>query len=399
MKPSIGIIKEGKVPVDARVALTPQQCQSLVAIGWSIAVESCPYRCYNDQEYIELEISVVKDVSDADILVGIKEVPIPQLKEGKTYFFFSHTIKKQEHNRDLLKSILQKNIQLIDYEVLVDNNNERLIAFGRFAGMVGAHNGLWTFGKRSHLFDLPRMNSVQHYTEMLPIYKSIEWPALKIVLTGKGRVGQGAAEVLLDMGFKKVDPVAFLSQTYNYPVFTQIGSEDYVQRIDGQPVKKQDYYAHPEDFKMDFYKYLKVADIFINGIYWDDRSPAFFELKDISRKDFKTQVIADVTCDIAPKSSIPLTIRASTILDPVFGIDKSTFEETEAFQANSVDLMSIDNLPNELPRDASEAFGEKFIETILPELLKSESDVIDKASITIKGHLNSHFEYLADYVS
>lgn len=398
LKPTLSIIKEGKTPPDARVAFTPLQCKQLIKEGWQIKVQSCSHRCYSDAEYKNQGVPVVDDVSDADILLGIKEVPPYQLIEGKTYFFFSHTIKKQAHNQKLLKTGLGKHITLIDYEVLTDDQGERLIAFGRFAGIVGAHNALYTFYKRTGTVDMPRMFSFQHYTDAKDYYKKIQTPAIKIVLTGKGRVANGAADVLKDMGFVKIEPLDFITKNYDFGVFAQIDCNDYVIKKDKTSFDKSEYYSHPDRFDMDFMKYLSVADIFINGIYWDKQSPAFFELSDLNSKEFHTRVIADITCDIAPESSVPVTIRASTITDPVFGYDLIKMQECKPYTADSIDIMAIDNLPNELPRDASESFGEKFISSILPELLKERSKILEKATIVKAGNLTPGFTYLTDYV-
>lgn len=397
-KPSIGIIREGKIPPDARVAFTPEQCSHLMSEGWTISVQSSPHRCYPDADYIKAGVPVVEDVSNADVLIGIKEVPIEQLIPNKTYFFFSHTIKKQVHNRGLLQAMIEKNIAMIDYEVLTDENHERLIAFGHFAGVVGAHNGLYTYGQRTGLFHLPRMNSFPHYEDAREYYSTVQWPPIKIVLTGKGRVGMGAAQVLDDMGFQSVAPSDFLSKEYSTAVYTQLDVLDYVKKKSGGEFQKKEYYTHPELFEMDFMKYLAVADIFINGIFWDKKSLAFFTLSDIQRTDFFTKVIADITCDIAPDSSVPTTIKASTIEDPVFGFSRKTLQECKPYTEESIDIMSIDNLPNELPRDASNSFGEKFISVILPELMDEDSAVIRRATMTKQGSLTEEFSYLSDFV-
>lgn len=399
LKPSLGIIKEGKIPPDARVAFTPGQCSDLIKEGWDVKVQSCPFRCYSDEEYKSFNVPVVENVPDAEILIGIKEVPIDQLVENKTYFFFSHTIKKQIHNRKLLQSAIAKNISLIDYEVLTDENGERLIAFGRFAGIVGAHNGLYTYGKRTGLFDLPRMMSFQHYSDAKEYYKKVKWPAIKIVLTGKGRVGNGAADVLKDMGFENVSPHDFLTKDFERAVFTQLDCMDYVLKKSGDRFEKSEYYQYPERFEMDFMKYLNQADIFINGIYWDKNSLQFFTLTDLANPDFRTKVIADITCDIAPESSVPVTVRASTIIDPVYGFNPTTFTECAPYAEKCIEVMAIDNLPNELPRDASESFGEKFLSTILPELMLDKSPVIERAMIIKSGVLTDHFKYLSEYVN
>lgn len=395
----IGIIREGKTPPDARVALTPDQCLYIARnFPIEIVVEPSSVRCYQDEEYRSAGVPMHTELSDRDILMGIKEVPVDQLMPDRTYFFFSHTIKEQAYNRKLLQAVLQKNIRLIDYEVLTDEQGRRLIAFGRFAGMVGAHNALYTYGKRAGAFELRRMKDFFDYAEAKKYYKTVTFPPVKIVLTGTGRVGNGAAEVLRDMGIREVKPQAFLEQTFNEAVFTQLNSSDYICHKNGKSFDIKDFYANPGDYKGTFEPYFKASDIFINGIYWDKRAPAFFTNDDMLRKDFQIRVIADVTCDIAPVSSVPSTLKASTIADPIFGYDPETQQETPPHQPHAVDMMTIDNLPSELPRDASRAFGEQFIRAILPELLKEKSDVIERATIAANGKLTERYRYLQDYV-
>jgi len=395
----IGIIREGKNPPDSRVVLGPRQCRSLIDQGVDLVVQSSDVRCFTDEQYRELSIPVVQDVNDRDILLGVKEVPIDMLIEGKTYFFFSHTIKKQSYNQPLLRAVIDKKINLLDYEVLINERGARVIAFGKFAGMVGAHNALWTYGKRTGIFELPRMQDLYDYEAAKDIYRSLAIPKLKIVLTGTGRVANGAAQVLRDMGIEKVRPIDYVTKTYKKPVFTQLHSFYYAKRKDCNEFDDvQDFYNNPSDYESDFDHFLPMSDIMINGIYWDNKAPAFFTKKQMKQKDFKIKVIADVTCDIAPVSSIPSTLKASTIDNPVFGYDPKTEMESEPFLPNVVDMMTIDNLPNEMPRDASVAFGDMFIEHVLPELNIAESQMLERASIAIDGKLGPKFQYLEDYL-
>jgi alanine dehydrogenase len=396
----IGIIREGKVPPDSRVPLTPAQCAKISKThpDVELKVQPSPNRCFPDSNYRDHDIMMDENLSDCDVLMGVKEVPIEQLIPNITYFFFSHTIKKQAYNRNLLRAVLQKNIRLIDYEVLTDEKGKRLIAFGKFAGMVGAHNGVYTYGKRTGLFDLKRMKDCLDYAEAKAIYKKMQWPPMRIVLTGTGRVGMGAALVLKDMGIRQVSPEAYLQETFDEAVFTQLQCQHYAARIDGQPFHKKDFYKHPEKYKSIFSPYTAKSDIMINGIYWDNEAPSFFTIEEMQEDQFVIQVIADVTCDIAPVSSIPSTLKASTIANPVFGFDPQAGEETKPFQEDTIDMMTIDNLPNELPRDASRAFGEQFIKHILPELKQPESAIIRRATVAQNGELGPEFAYLEDYL-
>ncbi len=396
---NIGIIREGKVPPDSRVPLTPRQAQKINAnFPVQVFVQPSALRCYTDVEYQQAGVTLSPDLLHCDVLMGVKEVPIEQLMPNKTYFFFSHTIKKQPYNRQLLQAILEKNSTLIDYEVLTNAQGKRVIAFGKFAGMVGAHNALWTYAQRTKAFELPRLSDFQDYAAAKSFYETVQFPAVKIVLTGTGRVGQGAALVLKDMGIRKVSPEDFLEKEFEEAVFTQLRCEHYVTHQQKKAFSTQHFYAYPGEYKSIFEPYTQAADIMINGIFWDNEAPAFFTREDMQHSDFNIQVISDVTCDIAPVSSIPSTLRATTIDEPVFGYDPQMGTETTAFQPHVIDMMTIDNLPNELPRDASKSFGEQFIEHVLPELLKSESAMIGRATIATGGALTKTYHYLQGYV-
>lgn len=396
----IGIIKEEKVPQDARVPLTPHQCAEVNGLGvHKVVVQSSNVRCFSDSEYVHDGVSLTDKVEDCDILLGVKEIPIDSLIPNKTYFFFSHTIKKQKYNKNLLKAILEKNITLIDYEVLTDSNGMRVIAFGKFAGMVGAHNALWTYGKRTGTLVLPRMGDCLDYNEVQQFYANTPFPDCRIVLTGTGRVANGAARVLDDMGFRRVSAVNFQRLPGVGKVYVQVGVTDYAEKKDGTSFTEQDYFNHPEKFKIDFGKYYASADIMINGIYWDSKAPAFFNSDEMATDKFNIKVIADITCDIAPNSSIPSTLEAATIADPAFGFNPKTGRKTDPFLPDGIDMMTIDNLPNELPRDASEAFGGQFFKYILPELGNPESDILTRGTIAKNGLLTPRFKYLEDFVS
>ncbi|MFK7809074.1 MAG: NAD(P)-dependent oxidoreductase, partial [Saprospiraceae bacterium] len=323
---TIGIIREGKVPPDSRVPLNPTQCKAILEEYPSvkIIVQPSPNRCFKDAEYEAAGIPIQEDLSACEVLMGVKEVPIDQLVSDKIYFFFSHTIKEQVYNRKLLQRILTKQIQLLDYEVLTNDKKQRLIAFGVFAGMVGAHNALWTYGKRTGKFELKRMKDFFDYAEAKAAYAKLELPPVKIVLTGGGRVANGAAKVLEDMGIERKSAEEFLTIDLQKPVFTQLDCHQYAARKDDSPFDLQHFFKNPSEYKSIFDPYTKIGDIMINGIYWDNEAPAFFTSEDMQQDDFKINVIADVTCDIAPVSSIPSTLKASTIADPVFGYDPKT---------------------------------------------------------------------------
>jgi alanine dehydrogenase len=397
----LGIIREGKVPPDLRAPFTPAQCEEIQA-QWpvQIVVQPSTIRCFKDEEYQKHGILVQEDISDCDVLLGVKEVPVDQLIPAKTYLFFSHTIKKQLYNRRLLQAVLEKKIRLVDYEVLTDEMGDRLVAFGFYAGVVGAHNGIWTYGQRTGLFSLPRMHESHDYAEIKAAYKQTKWPPMRIVLTGSGRVSSGAVRNLHDMGIHQVSPRDFLTKTYPHPVFTQLFAQDYARHHDKKRIfNKEHFYAHGEEYVSTFAPYFRRTDILINGIFYDQKAPAYFTREEMCNPDFQIQVIADISCDIAPDASIPATLQPSKIADPVYGYNPHTGEIAPPFQSDTVDVMAIDNLPSELPRDASAFFGKQLIDHVLPELLVGpQSAIIHRATIAEKGHLTERYGYLADYV-
>ena len=397
----IGLIKEGKVPTDRRVPFTPKQLSYLSELykdSLSFYVESSPLRCFTDDEYIQEGIEVVGDISFCDLLMGVKEVPVSQLIPNKSYIFFSHTIKEQPHNRKLLKSILEKNITLMDYEVLKDENGNRTVAFGHWAGIVGAYNGLWAYGKKSGLFDLKRALDCFDKEELEQELVKVVLPPIKIVVTGTGRVGKGVVEILEHIGIRKVGAKELLLQYFDEPVFTVLSTEEYYRRKTDGGYERQEFYSHPEKYESHFLKYAEVSDILMAAAYWDPKAPKLFKMEDIRSEEFSISVIADITCDI--DGSIPTTVKSSSILNPIYDIDRESFEVLPAFgKQTSISVMAIDNLPTELPRNASEDFGSQLIQHLIPELLKEESKTLDKATIAKEGDLTIEFIFLNDYVN
>ncbi|GAB4232107.1 MAG: NAD(P)-dependent oxidoreductase [Ekhidna sp.] len=395
----IGLIREGKVPIDRRVPLTPMQAKHVVdEFNVDLVVQRSEIRCFTDQDYLDVGLKVVESVEDCDIILGVKEVPINDLIANKTHFFFSHTIKKQEYNRDLLRSILEKKIRLIDWETLTNAEGNRIIAFGRWAGIVGAYNGLWTYGKRYNLFSIRRAHECFDYEDLKAEYKKIKLPSIKIAVTGGGRVAKGAMEVLLGIGIRQVTPHDFLKKSYKEPVFTQLNSRDYHKKSDGSEFLRNEFYQKPQLYEGDFLKYTKVTDLLIACAFWDPDAPALFKREDILREDFGIKVIADITCDI--EGSIPSTKKPSTIDDPIYDYNPSDDAVEQALSdEGNITVMAVDNLPCELPRDASESFGNEFIKNVMPSLVgKDGMGIIEGATITRNGSLTDKYKYLQDYV-
>lgn len=399
---TIALIKEGKIPADNRVALTPAQCKWIHGNSDEvrIVVQSSSTRCFTDREYQVVGVEVREDVSDCDIFFGIKEVPVTDLIANKTYLFFSHTRKKQPKNQPLLHEILEKKITLIDYECLEHEDGERIIGFGFFAGVVGAHNGMMAYGNRTGSFQLDRVYKQRSFRELIHTYFHLRIPKMKIVVTGSGRVAHGVLEIMNLMGIHEVEPVDYLKKEFSYPVYTQLKGADLYERKNDKSYSREDFHAHPEQYQCKFLPYSFCSDLLLNGIFWDKNMPRLFEKRDLQNEKndgyrFKIQVIADISDDY--EGSVPINLGDQTIEDPVYGVDRKTFQKTAPYLPGSIDVMAVGNLPNELPRDASRYFGEQLIKFVLEDLLSGGSEIIRKATIVKGGKLTEPFQYLKEY--
>jgi saccharopine dehydrogenase (NAD+, L-lysine-forming) len=396
----IAIIREDKVPLDKRTPLTPAQAYEVEQkFGAHITVQDSDARVFSADEYQHYGYNPVADISDCDIMVGVKEVPIDKLIPEKTYLFFSHTLKEQPYNRELLRAILDKKIRLIDYECLLDaTTKQRIVAFGRFAGIVGAYNTIWTFGQRYNLFDIQRAFNCYDMEALKAEYVKVKLPAIKIAITGGGRVAKGAMEVMYGMNILQVSPFEFLNERFDVPVFAQLDSQDYNVRRAGGPFNRTEFHENPGSYKADFEKYARMTDVLIASAYWDPRAPKLFELTDAMSLEFKIRIIGDITCDI--EGSIPSTKKSTTIDEPLYDFNPSIdgIEPPMSVESN-ITIMAVDNLPCELPRDASESFGRELIDNVFPHLLGDDKDgVVKNATIAENGQLTEAFSYLQDYV-
>ena len=392
-----GLIREGKTPPDRRAVLNPAQCAHLIAQGHTIVVEPSPIRCYPDADYATVGCIVGGDLNICDVLLGVKEVPVVELHEGATHFFFSHTYKEQPYNRALLKACLQKHVRLIDWELL-KHNGQRVIGFGLYAGLVGAYEAMRGFAQQEGQPSLPaaaELGWVADLKKQLHAHPKGPW---KVVLTGKGRVGQGAKEMLHAGGFTEVSPEAFLAHPVgDHAVFTVLDTKDYVARKDGQPYDKADFYAHPEAYKSSFFPYACAADVYIPCHYWADNSPTFFTAAEAQDPAFSLKFVGDISCDIA--GPIPSTLRPSTLSNPFYAWDAATGAEVPLGTPGSVGVLAVDNLPSAVPGDATTGFGEQFIQGVVPALTSGDAEgMLDRATETQNGHLHGRFNYLASYV-
>ena len=396
----IGLLREEKTPKDRRVVLTPNQCKKIIELypHIEIYVQHSNERCFANHEYIELGIPVVDNLQKCDILLGVKEVPIDQLIANKTYFFFSHTIKKQPYNRLLLKKMIELNIRMIDYEALLDQYNSRLLGFGRYAGIVGGYNALLTYGLKTNRFKIKPAYLCKGITDLEQQIPKITLKHEKILVTGKGRVGRGVIEMMKKCSIREVNVDDFINKDFQQPVYVNLDVLDYNKRIDGHESSKEYFYNFPSQFESSFHKFTSKADIFIAGHYFNEGSPYLLTLDDLKNSSFNIKVIADISCDI--NGPIISTIRDSKISDPIYGFCRKSFKEVEYSDNNAIAVMAVSNLPCELPKDASYDFGSSMMTKIFP-LITSDFNhkILARATICEKGNLTKKFEYLRDYVN
>ncbi|PQJ79258.1 NAD(P)-dependent oxidoreductase [Polaribacter porphyrae] len=394
-----GIIKERKNPPDRRVVFSPEKLKKLQKKypEASIKVESSDIRVFSDEAYKDAGLEVTSIMSDCDVLFGVKEVPIDALIPNKKYFFFSHTIKKQPYNRELLKAILAKNIELYDHETITKENGARLIGFGRYAGIVGAYNGFRAIGLKTEKFNLPKAETLDSQKELIDELHKINLPKIKILLTGNGKVAYGAKEMLDAMNIKQVSVDDYVSKNFNETVYCFADVLDYNKRKDGQVINNRDFYNNPQEYEANFMRFAKVTDFFIAGHFFGDGSPYLFTREDAKHPDFNIKYVADISCDI--DGPIASTIRSSTIADPVYGYHPEKEIEVDYKDENAIVVMAVDNLPCELPKDASKGFGEMFLENVIPAFFNNDKNgVLARAKMTEKGKLTERFSYLQDYV-
>lgn len=394
-----GIIKERKNPPDRRVVLSPTECQNVLSVfpEAQLSVESSPIRVFKDEEYQEKGVSISQNIENCDVLLGVKEVPIEALIPNKKYFFFSHTIKKQPYNRPLLNAILDKNIELYDHEVITNSKGQRLVAFGRYAGIVGAYNGIRAYGLKFDVFNLPKAETLKDQQALITELQKIKLPNIKIMLTGRGRVGNGSREMLDAMGLKKVNVAEYLKDTFNEPVYCQIDASEYNKRKDGVRGNKADFFENPQEYKSNFFRFAEVTDFYIAGHFYGDGAPYLYTREDAKHPNFKIKVVADVSCDI--DGPVATTTKPSTIADPIYGYDPVTEKETNYKNANAIAVMAVDNLPCELPRDASNGFGEAFSKHVIPAFFNNDEDgILERARMTWNGSLTKRYAYLQNYV-
>ena len=397
---TFAIIKERKNPPDRRVVFSPEHLAEARTQfpKATFIVESSDIRIFPDEAYRALGFDVLDDVSHADVMIGVKEVPIENLMPNKKYFYFSHTIKKQPYNRKLLVAMLEKNIEMFDHETIVRKTGARLIGFGRYAGLVGAYNGFRALGLRDGLFELPKVETLADLNAVKAELDKITIPNIKILLSGTGKVAHGAKEILDHLEIKQVSDALYLTSQFTEPVYVMADVMEYAKRKDGKVGDKYKFYKDPSGYESNFMPYAKETDYFVAGHFYGNNAPYLFTREDAKHPDFKINLVADISCDI--DGPVASTIRPSTIENPFYGYDPNTEKEVAYDAKGAITVMAVDNLPCELPKDASEGFGETFLEHVIPAFFNNdEREILKRAKMTEKGQLTKRFSYLQDYVN
>jgi len=399
-KITLGIVRETKTPPDKRVPFTPAQCRFLLERyeQLELLIQPSDYRCYSDEEYKDAGITLREELSSCDILMGVKEVKLNALIDQKTYLFFSHTAKKQPYNRELLQEVVQKGIRLVDYEYLTDEQGIRVVAFGRWAGVVGVYNGLRGYGLVEGGYSLKPAFECFDLEELHQELLKVNLGRQRILVTGGGRVAGGALEILDKAGVRQVEPEEFLKGDFEEAVYTRLDPWHYTRRIDGSSFDFAHFMEHPERYENSILPYAKRTNLFMACHFWDPKSPLMLTREELAHGELPISLVADISCDI--DGPIVSTIRASTIASPFYGYDPVSGSEKDPFEKGSIMVMAVDNLPGELPRDASADFGAALMEHVIPELLGiRDSGMLERASIAASGSLTPGYEYLMDYLA
>ena len=404
----IGIIRESRHD-EARAPLSPEQINLLTKKYPKIKfiVQPSKLRSFQDINYKKNGAHISEDLNECDLILGIKEIDPKFLLEKKTYIFFSHTFKLNKETlknaqgtpgmdkKKLLKKIIDYRIKLIDYENLRSKVGARYLGFGRFAGVVGCYNTLNLFLKNHSIQKLERAYEINDYVNLKKILNKVVFPKFKLLVTGDGRVANGVLEVLKETNIKKINKYDFLNNEFEYPVFCNLKTKDYISHKNKKSFDLHHFIKYPNEYSSISIPYLKKTDVFISAHYWDPSSPKIFEKNDLENL-LNLKVIGDITCDI--DGSVPTTIRSSTIKKPNYYLDRKFFKESKK-NKNNISVMAVDNLPSELPKDSSIEFGENIINHLLPYLIDRDDGRVLNATITENGYFLKKYNYLNDYLN
>ena len=399
---NIGIVRESRND-ENRTPLVPEHIKKYKESNPNVnfIIQPSNSRCFSDEEYELCGAKINENLNECSIIFGVKEIDPNILINNRTYLFFSHTFKinKQQkniekHKKDLLLSILNKKITLIDYENIRGKNGTRCLGFGRFAGIVGCYNTLNLLLKVLGKQSLASAYKINDYERLVLNLKNLYFPKTKILVTGDGRVAKGVIELLNLTNIKAVSKKDFLEKKFDQPIFCNLETKDYVTNNSSTNFNLEHFINNPQDYSSSALQYLKETDILISAHYWDPSSPKIFENEDLKVLQ-NLKIVGDITCDI--NGSVPTTIRSTTIEEPNYWIERYTLKEIDE-NNDGIAVMAVDNLPSELPRDSSTEFSEGIINEVLPFLLKEDDGRILNGTITTDGSFLEKYNYLNDYI-
>ena len=399
---NIGIIRESRND-ENRTPLVPEHIKKYKESNQNInfIIQPSNSRCFSDEEYELCGAKINENLNECSIIFGVKEIDPNILINNRTYLFFSHTFKinKQQkniekHKKDLLLSILNKKITLIDYENIRGKNGTRCLGFGRFAGIVGCYNTLNLLLKVLGKQSLASAYKINDYERLVLNLKNLYFPKTKILVTGDGRVAKGVIELLNQTNIKAVSKKDFLEKKFDQPIFCNLETKDYVTNNSSTNFNLEHFINNPQDYSSSALQYIKETNILISAHYWDPSSPKIFENEDLKVLQ-NLKIVGDITCDI--NGSVPTTIRSTTIEEPNYWIERYTLKEIDE-NNDGIAVMAVDNLPSELPRDSSTEFSEGIINEVLPFLLKEDDGRILNGTITTDGSFLEKYNYLNDYI-
>ncbi len=431
---TIAIRKENIEPTEQRSPLSPEQVGILKAQGIQTLIEPWENRRYTKAEYTENGAVLSTDLTTANVIFGVKEVPIDDLIPGKPFCFFSHTIKGQSYNMPLLQAVLDKNVTLMDYEKITDDNGRRLIFFGPYAGIVGAINTLWLLGRRmaAEGVNTPfaKIRQANTYASQKDAEEALDKLAGEIkanglpdmgqpwviAITGAGTVSGGAQKIIDRLPVENITPAEFrkmqagrlFKHTVLYKVV--IDCDNFVKPVDPNGVFDwNDYFSHPEKYTADFAGYLPDITALINGIYWEKRYPRLITKADI-REIYKSErpnlrIISDITCDV--QGSIECNLHCTASDNPVYVYLPEKDEAVDGINGHGPVILAVDKLPSELPREATSFFGEALM-PFVPDLARADFSVsfddlnipapMKRSVIAHQGKLTPSFEYLKKFL-
>ena len=433
MQSMLGIRREDKSVWERRAALVPQDVAGLIGEhGLEFAVQPSAHRVFEDHAYDEAGAQVVEDISICPVVVGVKEIPTKLLERERTYVCFSHTIKGQSYNMGMLRRLLDLGCDLIDYEKITDDQGRRLIFFGRYAGLAGMIDSLWSLGQRLEAHDgattaFSRLRPAHTFADLAEAKEAVSVVGRELAagnvpkslrplvcgFSGYGHVSAGAQEIWDLLPSQEASPqdlLAGLPPSGDRVYKVVFREEHLVEPVGGRRFELQDYYGHPEHYKGRFDQYLDRLSVLMNCIYWEERYPRLVtrdKLADLfgggSRP--RLQVIGDVSCDVA--GAVEATVRCTSSQDPVFVYDPASGKATSGFGGKGIAVLAVDNLPTELPVESSQAFsaalrplvpGLTFADMRKPLAKAGLPPELERAVIVHRGSLTESFRYLEKYL-